>query len=96
MSQRQLSEQALAKRNYANFPTNCKAHEPPSERWYTAKDLCATLKVSPQTLWRMTCDGRIEPPVMISSRNRRWRPGVLERFAERAAVAEYAGRAAPK
>lgn len=65
--------------------------EDPVGRWLTRKEICAALGISEMTLWRMVTEGRIEAPVKINSRNVRFRPGVLERFAERNGSPEYAG-----
>jgi predicted DNA-binding transcriptional regulator AlpA len=53
--------------------------------------MAAALNVCEQTIWRMTIDGRLDPPIMINSRNLRWPESALARFRERCAVPEYAG-----
>jgi predicted DNA-binding transcriptional regulator AlpA len=69
----------------------CKGHEGPIERFLTRKQLAEILGVSEQTIWRMTVDGRLDPPIRINSRNLRWPESTVARFRERCSVPEYAG-----
>jgi predicted DNA-binding transcriptional regulator AlpA len=61
------------------------------ERFLTRKQMAAAIGVSEQTIWRMTVDGRLEPPILINSRNLRWRESALARFRLSRRVPEYAG-----
>ena len=61
------------------------------ERLLTRKQVAAALGVSEQTVWRMTVDGRLEPPRQINSRNLRWPASVIDRFIQSRPIPEYAG-----
>jgi predicted DNA-binding transcriptional regulator AlpA len=60
-------------------------------RLLTRKQMAAALGVSEQTVWRMTVDGRLAPPILINSRNLRWHESALQRFRESRPIPEYAG-----
>jgi predicted DNA-binding transcriptional regulator AlpA len=76
----------------------CQVCDDQRHRYWTRKELAAALNVTEKTIWMMTVDGRLEPPIKINTRNVRWLPGVLERFNERNSSPEHAGvdRAARK
>jgi predicted DNA-binding transcriptional regulator AlpA len=66
-------------------------HASSPQRLLTRKQVAAALNVSEQTIWRMTADGRLEPPIKINSRNIRWPESAIARFIASRSTPEYAG-----
>ncbi|MBU6405338.1 MAG: helix-turn-helix domain-containing protein [Proteobacteria bacterium] len=50
------------------------------ERHFPAALVCTLLGISRTTLWRQVRDGRLPPPIAISTRRRAWPESVIQAY----------------